>query len=74
MSIAFGVGQLASNTELLRLESNPPRALAASPASVLSWTCGVGHEPQSLSDVRCPDARSRQTSRPDGVAFSFQVI
>jgi hypothetical protein len=24
--------------------------------------------------VRCPDAASRETDRPDGVAFSFQVI
>lgn len=35
---------------------------------------GVAHEPEPLSDVRCPDARSRQTDRPAGVAFSFQVI
>jgi|TARA_R110000824_G_scaffold301238_1_gene489255 hypothetical protein len=35
---------------------------------------GVGHEPQPLSDVRSPDATSRKTDRPDGVAFSFQVI
>jgi len=27
-----------------------------------------------LPDVRCPDAASRQTTRPDGVTFSFQVI
>ena len=33
-----------------------------------------GNKPQSLPDVRRPDARSRQTDRPDGVAFSFQVI
>jgi hypothetical protein len=33
-----------------------------------------GHEPEPLPNVRCPDARSRQTDRPDGVAFSFQVI
>ena len=24
--------------------------------------------------MRCPDARSRETDRPDGVAFAFQVI
>jgi hypothetical protein len=39
-----------------------------------SWTVGVGHEPHSLSNVRRPDARSRETDRPDGVTFSFQVI
>jgi hypothetical protein len=37
-------------------------------------TVGLGHEPQPLPDVRCPDARSRQTDRPAGVALSFQVI
>jgi hypothetical protein len=35
---------------------------------------GVGHEPEPLPDVRRPDARSRQTERPDGVTFSLQVI
>jgi hypothetical protein len=43
-----------------------------------SFTHGVvhpfGNNPEALPDVRCPDARSRQTDRPDGVAFSFQVI
>jgi hypothetical protein len=34
---------------------------------------GVGHEPQSLSDVRSADARSRHTDRPAGVVFTFQV-
>jgi len=34
---------------------------------------GVGHEPQSLSDVRRPDAASRETNRPAGVTFSLQV-
>ena len=31
-------------------------------------------EPESLSDVRSADACSRETNRPDGVVFSFQVI
>jgi hypothetical protein len=26
-----------------------------------------------MADVRCPDARSRQYRRPDGVTFRFQV-
>jgi hypothetical protein len=39
-----------------------------------SFTRGVGDEPEPLPDVRCPDARSRQTDRPDGVTVSFQVI
>lgn len=34
---------------------------------------GVGHEPQSLSDMRRTDARSRDTGRCDGVTDSFHV-
>jgi len=34
---------------------------------------GVGHEVQSLPDVRRPEARSAQIRRPDGVTRSFQV-
>jgi hypothetical protein len=41
--------------------------------STLSDACGVAHEPQSLSDVRGTDARSRHTDRPAGVVFTFQV-
>src|SRR6185436_3773301 len=33
-----------------------------------------GHEPEPLSDVERADARRRQTNRPDGVPFCFQVI
>ena len=47
----------------------------------MSIVCGVGHaafgrvcdEPQSLSDMRRPDARSRDTDRSEGVSFTFQV-
>ena len=49
-------------------------------ASILSWSessnslaDGVGHEPESLSDVRRADARSAEINRPDGVALVFQV-
>ncbi len=35
---------------------------------------GVGHEPQSLPEVRSADATSWQYGRPRGVACSFQVI
>src|SRR5262245_37959077 len=35
---------------------------------------GVGHEPQSLPDVRSADARSAKIRRPNGVTRSFQVI
>jgi hypothetical protein len=34
---------------------------------------GVGHEPQSLSDVRRADAASWQYGRPAGVALALQV-
>lgn len=34
----------------------------------------MGHEPEPLSNVRCPDARSAQIRRPEGVTLSFQVI
>jgi len=34
---------------------------------------GVGHEVQSLPDVRRPDARSAGIDRPDGVTRCFQV-
>jgi len=64
----LGVGQPTRppiNSSPLRL---PP--LLVCPPSIVF---GVGHEPQSLSDVRCPDAASRQTNRPAGVTFSFQV-
>jgi hypothetical protein len=39
----------------------------------VSPTIGVGHEPQSLSNVRRSDAASRYTNRPAGVTFSLQV-
>jgi hypothetical protein len=35
---------------------------------------GLGHEPESLPDMRSPDARSRDTDCPEGVTFTFQVI
>src|SRR5262245_13574370 len=34
---------------------------------------GVGHEPQSLPDVRRADARSAQIGGPDGIYQSLQV-
>jgi hypothetical protein len=34
---------------------------------------GVGHEPEALSDVERPDARSAEIRRPDGVIRSFQI-
>ena len=71
LSIAFGVGHPVNHTVL------PNSALIGvldSTPSFQSRVVGVSHEPQPLSDVRCADARSRQTDRPDGVSFSFHVI
>jgi hypothetical protein len=41
---------------------------------VFASVVGVGHEPEPLSDMRSPDARSRDTDWREGVTFSFQVI
>ena len=38
-----------------------------------SFTFGVGHPVEALSDVRGTDARSAQINSPCGVARSFQV-
>ena len=38
-----------------------------------SRAVGVGHEEESLPDVRRPDARSAQIRSPNGVTRSFQV-
>jgi len=46
-----------------------PRKLPAAS----SFALGVGHEPKALSDMGRLDARSRDTDRPAGVAFAFQV-
>jgi len=69
-SDAEAVGQLASAT-VLRLESLLPASLYPFCAGVPA--IGVGHEPQSLSDVRCADARSWQIRRRNGVICVFQV-
>jgi hypothetical protein len=55
---------------------SPIRSFIARCASgdlLSSFATGVGHEPQSLSDMRRADARSRQYGRPAGVTLSFQV-
>lgn len=38
-----------------------------------SRDCGVGHEPDSLTDVRGTEATSWEYDRPAGVAFTLQV-
>lgn len=73
----FGVGHDASIACSRRLE-HPPFALRAAKSplaqSVASNACGVGHEEESLSDVRRANGTSRYTSRPDGVANRLHVI
>lgn len=73
---AIGVGQLASIAKSCRFDPclDSPIARLACPPRFASWTVAVGHEPESLSDVERADARSRETTRPDGVVFRFQVI
>jgi hypothetical protein len=46
-----------------------PRKLPAAS----SFALGVGHEPEALSDMGRLDTRSRDTDRPAGVSFTFQV-
>jgi hypothetical protein len=75
---AIGVGQLAKHDTVaksgpwFRIASLMPPSIDLTPLSA-SDAVGLGHEPQPLPDVRSPDARSRDTDRPEGVAFSFQV-
>jgi hypothetical protein len=49
------------------------RAKNCSGVPPASSRVGVGHPPQSLSDVRRADAASWQYGRPAGVALAFQV-
>jgi len=75
------VGQLVRFTVIANSEpDHPGRANQRSFASddrrsiCSSAYFGVGHEPEPLSDMRSPDARSRDTDWREGVTFSFQVI
>ena len=52
--------------------------LSLFPAALFPFCAGVpaiavGHEPQSVSDMRCANARSRYTDRPDGVISRFHI-
>jgi hypothetical protein len=71
-----GVTQPASMAKSFRLLPwrVSPIARLSCPPPVQSLAWGVGHEPQSASEMRRADARSRQYGRPDGVTKSFQVI
>ena len=75
-SRALGVAQLAKHAasigdrpvwylRCLRASCAPPEPCTAD--------VGVGHEEQSLSDVRRTDARSAEIDSPDGVVRCFQV-
>jgi hypothetical protein len=70
-SRAAGVAHV-HNCRVLRLLIVSPASLYVSVAGLPA--IGVGHEPEPVSDVERADARSRDTTRPDGVTFSFQVI
>jgi len=68
-----GVGQvdLAASVSVIPvcdLIAYPTRELLCASSAV-----GVGHEVESLSNMRGADARSAQIRRPDGVTASFQV-
>mgnify|MGYP003341845860 FL=1 len=69
---AIGVGQcvkcaIAPNWIVLRVNS------AGEPCSLALCATGVGHEVQSLSDVRRADARSAEIKSPEGVTRCFHV-
>ena len=67
--MAFGVGQpdnCATDVSLARPPFRPGE-------SATSDARGVGHPPQSLTDVRCADARSRHIGDPAGISQSLQV-
>jgi hypothetical protein len=69
----LGVGQLVRCAAACNPGAGPRLSSGGRGPPVVSPTIGVGHEPQSLSNVRRPDAASRQTNRPAGVTFSFQI-
>ena len=50
----------------------PGRGVISPPFSA-SFSVGVGHPVEALSDVRSTDARRREIQRPAGVAECFQV-
>jgi hypothetical protein len=73
--LAFGVGHPVSTaTSFSGLALLPHLSLVApfqSLAADVGQPCG---KPQSLSDVRRPDATSAKYDRPRGVTFSLQRI
>jgi len=83
MSLALGVGQLASCEAIPSVSPKPlfpHRALHSSRRAshfVSVSFCGpllrVGHEVKPLPDVRCADAVCAHNCRPEGVVKTFQV-
>jgi hypothetical protein len=71
----FGVGQAAilAAVSIVNPSRTLPRSMLGRVLPVESSARQVGHEVQSLPDVRRPEARSAQIRRPDGVTRSFQV-
>jgi len=67
----FGVGQLASQTS--RPNNEFSGTFGQNDPSFPSRVVGVGHEVETLADVRGADARSAEIDRPDGEARCFQV-
>jgi len=63
---------------LVRLTPHAPlsaffRSRKRSGVPPASFAAGVAHEEDALSDVRCPDARSRQIGSPECKTSDFQV-
>lgn len=65
------VGQAASAVAFG--SARPPARPGPCCGPFVSFTIGVGHEPQPVADMGRADARSRNTGRCKGVADSFQV-
>jgi hypothetical protein len=77
VELAVGVGHPARTaTSLSGLAFVPHRSSGApfqSRAAGVGHPAGVCHPIESLSDVRCADARSAEIERPDGVVRCFQI-
>jgi hypothetical protein len=75
LSIVLGVGQPANCAATSTVSKLIFPSLIWPPwyPPLPSLVVGVGHPVQSLSDVRCAEARSAGIDRSAGVARSFQV-
>jgi hypothetical protein len=81
LSFARGVGHEARVATAFKLTvallPSGRRPVALAPLAICEPvafpTVGVGHEPEPLPDVRCPDAVCAQYRRPAGVTLSLQI-